>query len=284
MAINLDAIRKKVAQLSGQRGTSNIQFWKADVGEYKVRLVPSKYCDENSPILERYLYYFTKPALLAPYQFGKVDPVQEMVRSIYNDKNGNREIAKQLRAKMRAYAPIIVRGQEEKGVQVWSFGKQVYQRLLGFFIDEDYGNILDPNEGFDLKVTITKTPGKDFNDTTVDCKGRPSQLSSDSDQAQKWIDSVPNIDDMWTQPSTEELERALTNFLNGNPGEANVNSGETSRGKSENALDELVNEVKKEKKATAPVAPKKEKKEAETSSKKSSLDEAFDELMEGDDE
>ena len=286
MAINLDAIRKKVAQLSGQRGNSNIQLWKPDLGEYKVRLLPSKYCDDNSPILERYFYYWARPSILAPYQFGKADPVNDLIRKIYNDPNGERAIAKQLRAKMRAYAPLIVRGQEDKGVQVWSFGKMVYQRLLSFFIDEDFGNILDPQEGFDLKVVISKAPGKDFNDIVVDCKGRPTPLSANAEQAQKWIDSVPNVDQMWTQSTTEEVERALTAFLAGTPATPDVNSGETSRGKANDELDELVSDVKKEKKNAA---PKKEvaKKEAETV-KKNSLDEAFDDLMDpeenGDDE
>jgi hypothetical protein len=37
MAIDLEAIRKRVAQLSGGYKNSAIQLWKPGVGEYKVR-------------------------------------------------------------------------------------------------------------------------------------------------------------------------------------------------------------------------------------------------------
>ena len=178
---------------------------------------------------------------------------------------------------MRCYAPVIVRGEEDKGVQVWSFGKIVYQRMLSFFLDEEVGDILSPADGFDLKVTITKAQGKQYNDTMVDPARRPSKLHEDADTAKRWLDSVPNIDDMYRLKSTQEIETVLNSWLNGGTTPEADHGGGTTRGPAPaDELDSLVNEVKSEKTSLAPKtkdAPKK------SESKKQSLDDAFAELM-----
>jgi hypothetical protein len=195
-------------------------------------------------------------------------------------KPDDRALAKKLAPKMRCYAPVIVRGEEDKGVQVWAFGKIVYQRMLGFFLDEEVGDILDPNSGFDLKITISKAPGKQFNDTMVDPARRPSKLHEDSGTSQKWVDSIPNLDDMYRLKSTQEIEAVLNNWLNG--GSTDESSGseptETTRGPAPaDALADLVAEVKAVP-ATA-ASPKKAKKSEDDTPKKQSLDDAFADLM-----
>jgi hypothetical protein len=159
---------------------------------------------------------------------------------------------------------------------VWSFGKIVYQRLLSFFIDEDYGDILDPNEGFDLKVTITQPPGKQFQDTVVDCKGRPTKIHDDPVTVKKWMDAVPNIDDMYRLKSREEIETVLNAWLNGDTTPNVVDEG-TTRGPAinSNALDDLIDDVK----SAAPAA----KAASEPApARKQTLDEAFEDLMNDD--
>lgn len=48
-------------------------------------------------------------------------------------------------------APIVVRGEEEKGVRLWEFGKEIYMQLLGIAEDEDYGDYTDIND-FDFHL------------------------------------------------------------------------------------------------------------------------------------
>jgi len=289
MAVNLDAIRRRMAELNGTKKTSAVQLWKPALGEYKVRCLPWKNAPEGQPFIERWFYYIGNNAgLLAPKQFGKPDPIDDLIRKLYSSgKPDDRVLAKKLQPKMRAYTPVIVRGQEDKGVMVWSFGKIVYQRLLGFFVDEDYGDILDPQEGFDLKVTLTQQPGKQFQDTTVDCKGRSSKLHDDARQLQQWLDSVPSLDDMYRLKSKEEIETILNNWLNGDVETATPDEG-TSRGNSDpDALDDLVKEVKSKStpEAPKPVAKVPKKPQVDDDevvvkpAKKQSLDEAFEDLM-----
>jgi hypothetical protein len=173
---------------------------------------------------------------------------------------------------MRCYAPVIVRGEEDKGVQIWSFGKLVYQRMLGFFLDEEVGDILSPIEGFDLKVTISKQPGKQFNDTTVDPARKSTSLHTDQAVSQKWLDNIPSIDDMYRLKSTQEIETILNSWLSGGSADTSSDGGSSRGAEPVDELESLVAEVKQSDKK--PVK-KSEKPEA----KKQSLDDAFADLI-----
>lgn len=293
MAIDLAAIRKRMAELNGNgKKSSNIQLWKPTPGEYRIRCLPWKNSPDGQPFAEKWFYYLDKiPGFLAPKQFGKPDPVADLIHKLYSSgKSEDRAMAKELHAKMRAYAPVIVKGQEDKGVQVWSFGKLVYGRLLSFFVDEDGGDFLDPLEGHEIKVTITQQPGKQHPDTTCDLKAK-KPLHEDPKKIQELLESVPNIDDMYRLKTKEEIEAILNTWLSG--GESSSSDEGTARGAPSgvSALDSLVNEVKKtaspapvveEQKVPAKAKAKKvvDIDDAPVAPKKQSLDEAFEDLME----
>jgi hypothetical protein len=279
MAVDLEAIRRRMSELSGIKKTSSVQMWKPSVGEYKIRCLPFANSPDGQPFQERWFYYIGSNAgILAPKYFGKPDPIDELIKKLYSSgKPEDRNMAKQLSPKMRAYAPVIVRGQEDKGPMIWAFGKIVYQRLLGFFVDEDYGDILDPNEGFDLKVTITQPPGKQFPDTVVDCKGKPSKLHTDPAVMKKWLSSIPDIDDMYRLKSRDEIEVILNSWLSGDTSSDSGDEGTSKGPAAKNELDDLVADLKPSK-AKAP--PKSSLDEDDLpASKKQSLDEAFADLM-----
>jgi len=278
MAIDLEAIKRRVAELSGVKRTSSVQLWKPSLGEHKIRCLPWKNAPDGQPFMERWFYYIGENAgILAPNQFGKPDPINDLIRKLYGSgKPDDRVLAKKLQPKMRCYAPVIVRGEEDKGVQIWSFGKLVYQRMLGFFLDEEVGDILSPTEGFDLKVSITKQPGKQSNDMTVDPARRPTKLHEDSKTAEGWLNAIPNLDDMYRLKSTQEIEAVLNNWLNGGVVE-DISTPPTTRGPAptSDALDDLVAEVK----ATAPAKKSKKADDDAAPVKKQSLDDAFADLM-----
>jgi len=307
MAVNLEAIKKRVLELSGQMKTSNVQLWKPDAGEYRVRGLPWKSTPDGMPFLERRFYYLgSNPRILAPAQFGKPDPINDFSRSLFKTKKPeDRELAKKLMAKMTAYMPIVIRGQEEKGVIVWGFNPFTYQRLLGFFTDEDVGDILDIENGFDLKVVVTPSK-KRFNDRqvmdiTIDPARKTSKLSDDSAQAKKWLDEIPNIDDMYPLKSEAEIEQVLKVWLAGDAAEPTKGDG-TSRGPGgKDELDKLVDEVTPAAAASKPAkgaaseqprssgggkrqqttarAPEVDVDATDGEATKSSLDNAFEELM-----
>ena len=221
MAIDFDAIRKKLSQLSGQNSRKNV-LWRPQEGEeVTVRLLafPS---NDGQPFKEMWFYYNigNNPGLLAPYQFGEADPIQELINKLRDDNSKESyELAKKLYPKMRCFAPVIVRGEESKGTRLWSFGKTVYQSLLNIMLDEDYGDITDPLEGRDVKVSCDKAPGRMWATTTVRPRGKPSKLSSNTKDAKEWLGNIPDLKDLYTLKSYEELEKIVNDWLEGDSAE-----------------------------------------------------------------
>ena len=126
MAVDFDAIKKKLDQLSGNNKKSSSNWRPQEGEEYTVRLL-SFPDNDGQPFKELWFYYNigNNRGILAPYQFGnKEDPFQELITKLRDEATKESyELAKKLYPKMRCYAPVLVRGEEEKGVRIWGFGK-----------------------------------------------------------------------------------------------------------------------------------------------------------------
>ena len=229
MAIDLAAIRKKLGQLSGQNSKKNTMWRPEEGSETTVRLLAYPNND-GQPFKELMFYYNigNNPGLLAPYQFDKPDPIQELITKLRDEgSKESYELAKKLYPKMRCYAPVVVRGEEERGVRLWAFGKTVYQTLLNYMLDEDYGDITDPHEGRDVRISCQKNPGQQWATTDVRPRGKDSPLSEDSSKSKQWLDNIPDVNDLFELKTYEELERIINEWLNADEEE---DSTETSRG------------------------------------------------------
>ena len=81
---------------------------------------------------------------------------------------------------MRVFAPVIVRGEEDKGVRMWEFGKEIYMQLLGIADDEDYGDYTDINEGrdFTLEAVMGDIGGRQGLKTSIRIKPKTSPLGT----------------------------------------------------------------------------------------------------------
>lgn len=227
MAIDLAAIRKKLGQLSGQNSKKNVMWRPEEGSETTIRLIAYPNND-GQPFKEMMFYYNigNNPGLLAPYQFDKPDPIQELITKLRDEgTKESYELAKKLYPKMRCYAPVIVRGEEDKGVRLWAFGKTVYQTLLNYMLDEDYGDITDPHEGRDVRVNCQKNPGQQWATTDVRPRGKDSPLSEDSSQSKQWLDNVPDVNDLFELKSYEELERIINQWLSGDEEEETTRGG-----------------------------------------------------------
>ena len=217
MGIDLSAIRKKLNQISGQNSKKNVMWRPEENSESTIRLIAYPNND-GQPFKELMFYYNigNNPGLLAPYQFQKPDPIQELISKLREEGSKETyELAKKLYPKMRCYAPVVVRGEEEKGVRLWAFGKQVYQSLLNYMLDEDYGDITDIETGRDIRVTVSKTPGKQYATTEVRPRGKDSPLCEKDSTTKEWMDNIPDVNDLFELKSYDELERIVTAWLQG---------------------------------------------------------------------
>ena len=217
MALNFDAIRRKLDSLSGNSKNRNT-MWKPEEGQqYNIRLL--SFPDNDGQPFKELSFYYNIPgqrSILAPHQFGLRDPIQELIEKLRAEgTKESYELAKQLYPKMRIYAPVIVRGEEDKGVQLWAFGKLVYQSILTLMTDPDYGDITDVNEGLDLTLTCTKAPGQQWAKTEILPKRKSSPLSTDKKQSAEWIKSIPDVKDVFQLKSYDELLIIVHAWMNG---------------------------------------------------------------------
>ena len=131
-------------------------------------------------------------------------------------RNIEMEMHKKLYPKMRAYAPVIVRGEEEKGVRLWSFGKTVYQSLLNIMLDEDYGDITDPVNGRDIVVEFktSEETGRAFPMTTIRVKPNQTPVTENPDIMKTIKDTQRDIKELYNEMSYDDLHKVLSEWLN----------------------------------------------------------------------
>mgnify|MGYP001288796622 FL=1 len=213
--MDLDAIKSRLNQL---QNTQTNAFWKPQPGKSQIRIVPYLH-DKANPFSELFFHYSLVPnkTVLSPLSYGRPDPVQQFADKLKSTGNKDEWIqGKRIEPKMRTFVPVVVRGEENEGVKFWGFGKTVYQELLGIIADPDYGDISDSTTGRDI-VVERQTPaeaGNQYGKTTIRVKPNVTALSDDSNLLQKLLDEQPDIKELYTEPTFDELKGHLGNFLN----------------------------------------------------------------------
>ena len=216
MAINIDVIRKKLQALQSQQA-GNKDIWKPEPGTNKIRIVPYQHNKDN-PFIEIYFHYnLGRKSLVSPFTNGGPDPVVEFCDKL--KETGSKEdwvLGKKMEPKLRAFAPIIVRGKEKEGVKFWGFGQEIYQELLNIMVDPDYGDITDLTNGRDIDVTYLtpKEAGNKYGKTSIRVKPQTSMATNDKDIAQKIVKEQPDIQEIYPCSTYEELKKALNKWLN----------------------------------------------------------------------
>ena len=214
MALNLDAIKAKLNQLNKTDDKKN-NVWKPEAGKTRVRIVPYVHRKDN-PFLELYFHYdLGKKTMLSPITFGNADPIVEFADKL--KKTGDKEdwlMGRKIEPKMRTYVPVIIRGKESEGVKFWGFGKTIYTELLSIISDADYGDITDLMNGRDIDVEFTPAEGVGaYPKTAIRVKPNTQPATEDKEIAQK-IMNQPEITDLFPEPSYDELEKALAEWMN----------------------------------------------------------------------
>ena len=228
MGIDMKKMRQKYATLKNRGGGKSF-FWRPQDGEQTIRIVPTA---DGDPFKEYWFHYNVGDAsgFLSPKRnFGEDDPLDSFVRSLY--KEGTEEsikMAKSLSARQRFFTPVVVRGEEDQGVRIWGFGKQVYETLLQLVLNPEYGDITDINTGTDLTLNYGKPAGAQFPQTKLTPKRRPSPLLEDQNRVQESLDSIPDFETLFERKTPEQVQAILDEFLLGEDG-AEAASSETAR-------------------------------------------------------
>jgi|TARA_R100000479_G_scaffold64241_1_gene30557 hypothetical protein len=218
MSINLDSLKSRLSSLenSGKRSSVKDFTWKPEVGKTQIRIVPYQFNKEN-PFIEAYFHYnLGRRTYLSPQTYGEADPVVEFAEQLKS--RGNKEdwqLGRRMEPKMRVYVPVIVRGREHEGVKFWGFGKTVYQELLNYIVDPDYGDITDLRSGRDITVNYTAATGPGtYPSTALLIKPNQSPATEDKSVADNILNGQTDFYDVFQKTTYDELKTALESYLN----------------------------------------------------------------------
>ena len=213
--MDLNAIRKRLGQLQTTNNRTS-SLWKPQPGKTQIRIVPYEFNKDN-PFIELFFHYnLNNRSYLSPISFGRPDPIEEFAQKLR--ASGNKEdyqLSRKLEAKMRTFAPVIVRGEEKQGVKFWGFGKTVYQELLSIIADPDYGDITDPVNGRDVVVEFlsAEETGASFPKTNIRVKPNQTPIS-DEPEVLELVKQQQDIREIYQEQSYDDLTEVLNEWLN----------------------------------------------------------------------
>jgi len=214
MDISLALNRFKSLQNNTKKSDS---IWKPANGKSQIRIVPYKF-NKDLPFIELYFHYnINNKTYLSPISFGRPDPIVEFAEKL--KRTGDTDdwkAGKKMEPKLRTFVPVIVRGKENEGVKFWGFGKTVYQDILGYIADPDYGDISDPMSGRDivLEVTSAEESNASYPTTTIRVKPATTKLHEDPAVVKELLENQKEITDLYSELSYAELKTILENWLN----------------------------------------------------------------------
>ena len=211
----LDTLQSKPQ--GGQKTDYSTIYWRPTVGKQQIRIVPSAYNSSN-PFSELKIYYgITNKVMLSPLNYGEKDPIALFAAKLREEyTKENFVMAKKLDPKTRYFVPVVVRGEEDKGVRLWQFGKQVYEELLALAVDDEIGDYTDIVNGRDLTIETVgpESTGTPYNKSSVRVRLKTSPLSEDSSLVEKWTSEQPNPSDgLFKRYSFDEMKSALEKWL-----------------------------------------------------------------------
>lgn len=263
--MNLDLIKKKLEQINeqSQEKTDNSALrWVPANGKSQIRIVPSVENPDN-PFTE--LMFYNKIGrfpILALTNFNEQDPVEEFIETLRaTDDKDNWSLSGKISARPRYFVPVIVRGEEDKGVRIWSISTTIYKALLSLAADDEIGDFTDIKEGTDMIVEKTPpaTPGA-YADITIRAKRSSSPLSEDKAELKKWLTEQPKPLDLFRKPTYDWLKKQLKAFVEGKPvedAEASAETKEEAPKEEKKEAPKAEFKMEEKKPAAKPAAPKK---------------------------
>lgn len=215
--MNIDQIKAKLAQMNkttdqGERPDYSKLFWKPEIGKHTIRIVPSAYNPEYPFTELKFHFGIAKYPMLALSNFGEQDPIEAFIKELKkSSEKENWSMAGKLSPKTRIFAPVLVRGEEEKGVRLWNFGTTIYKALLALAEDEEVGDYTDITNGWDLVVEVAA--GNPYPTTTVRIRPKQSQLSTDATLVEKWLKEQPKPLESFGKVDYEFIKKQLMKHL-----------------------------------------------------------------------
>jgi len=210
MAIDLNALRAKHAELSNQGGSSSDflkNFLQIQEGTNAIRILPSK--DEDK------LFYAETKIHRIPSGDGQVKnvhcrkvhgeacPLCDAYYDLWKEPNKDEDLARQIKPRARYYMNVVDR--ESGEVRILSIGVILFKKIIAAMLDEDFGDITDLEKGHDFKI-IKVMEGQWPKYDQSSPRPKSSEAGSKADVA-AWMDSLHDIHALVKKEDYEEVKK-----------------------------------------------------------------------------
>jgi hypothetical protein len=197
MAIDLNALRAKHAELSNPSGNANSDFLSKFIqlqeGMNTVRILPGK--DEDT------MFYAETKIHRVPSGDGQVKnvhcrkihgepcPLCDSYYALWKEPNKDEDLARQIKPRSRYYLNVVDR--ETGDVKILSIGVILFKKIIAAMLDEDFGDITDLGSGNDFKIVkIMEGQWPKYDQSQP--RPKSSEAGSKAEVA-AWMDSLHDI-------------------------------------------------------------------------------------------
>lgn len=213
---DLDKLRQLYEKSTSGGGGFTSNFWKPKDGENIIRILPPDddedvFYKETGAHSVRGQFFLWCPRL----ESGKKCPFCEETRRRYNAGTDlDVEIGRKIKSRKLYLYNIVDRKDEEdpNKVHVYMSGKKVWEKILSYYFDEDYGALDDVDSGYDFKL-IKKTQGEFPNYDDSRPLPKPSPLSDDKEEVASILSSKEDLSSFVEVKSYDELKSQLEDYL-----------------------------------------------------------------------
>lgn len=251
--IDLEKMKSKLTDINSSENSGGVNFYKPSDGQQYIRILP---LETGDPFPEFFFHYNVgRGSLVCPKEtHGDDCPICDYVDTLWDSYNETKDesiksLALDIKCKSRFYSVVIDREDEAAGPKVYGYSKTVAGAFLGLVLDDDYGDITNPYEGNDIKLTYGKKNGQSWPSTDVMARPVKTRVFEDEEKIQSALDNRPDLSRLFTVKPKEEIMEALDEFMSEMSGDVEE-SNDSSTGKehvpAEGSPDEKFAELKAE--------------------------------------
>ncbi len=203
MAYKVDVAKAKKTAQRLQEEAQRFPLWIPPEGRSELRFLPPWSAAGDIGYEARWHWNIgpDHKAVPCPHALEQECVLCDYVRELRNKKN---PAAQEMYARKRIYYNLIVRSQEDKGVQVYASGIRVYENILSYLYDDEWGDITDIVTGRDM-ILERVGQGKEDTQYTLKPKANPSPLHTEQGVVDKWLEAIYDLNTIIAYPEQEDL-------------------------------------------------------------------------------
>ena len=226
MAIDLDALRAKHAELSKttQGGGGSSDYLQIKEGTTLVRILPGK-DEETEFYAETKLHRIVGSDGMAKNyhcrkMHGEACPLCDTYFGLWKtDQDSDKDLARQIKPRARYYMNILDRDSGE--IKILSVGVILFKKIVAAMLDEDFGDITDPQDGYDFKIIKTmEGQWPKYDQSSPRPKSEPTGTPA---EVAAYMESLHDVHGLVKLEDYDDVKTAAMNVVAENTGDGLLN-------------------------------------------------------------